>query len=102
MGLCRSCKNFVKIIADVTYTFFIRCHCKLGILLHIYSCNINLMFGKEKLGCLTLSLGAKFGEVLRFDFAVHPLVRKLFLYLIKTVSHLESENLPWIYYAKSW
>ena len=24
MGLCRSCKNFVKIVADVTFIFFIR------------------------------------------------------------------------------
>ena len=60
MRLCRSCKNFVKIIANITFIFFIRCHCKPGILLHIYSYNINLMFGKETLACLTLSLEAKF------------------------------------------
>ena len=53
MGPCRSCKRFVKIIATITFI-------SPGILLHIYSCSIKLMFGKERLACLTLSLGTKF------------------------------------------
>ena len=55
MGLWRSCKNVVKIIANITF-IFIQCHCKPGILLHIYSYNIKLMFGKERLVCLKRDL----------------------------------------------
>ena len=79
MGLCRSSKNFVKIITNITFIFFIRCHCKPEIILHIYSYNIKFMFVKKRLTCLALSLGAKFLEVLRFDICCTPCKKVIFV-----------------------